>query len=31
MAHQKHGNAFDDAMELLIENGFEGGARQVCR
>jgi transposase-like protein len=24
MAHQKHGNAFDDAMELLIENGFNG-------
>jgi len=23
MAHQKHGNAFDDAMELLIENGFD--------
>ena len=26
MAHQKHGNAFDDAMELLIENGFDGMA-----
>jgi len=26
MAHQKHGNAFDDAMELLIENGFNGMA-----
>lgn len=26
MAHRQHGNAFDDAMELLIENGFEGMA-----
>jgi len=26
MAHQQHGNAFDDAMELLIENGFDGMA-----
>ena len=26
MAHRKHGNAFDDAMELLIENGFDGMA-----
>ena len=26
MAHQKQGNAFDDAMELLIENGFDGMA-----
>jgi len=23
MAHRQHGNAFDDAMELLIENGFD--------
>ena len=26
MAHQQHGSAFDDAMELLIENGFDGMA-----
>jgi len=26
MAHRQHGNAFDDAMELLIENGFDGMA-----
>jgi len=26
MAHRKHGNAFNDAMELLIENGFDGMA-----
>ena len=26
MAHQQHDNAFDDAMELLIENGFDGMA-----
>lgn len=26
MAHQQHGNAFNDAMELLIENGFDGMA-----
>ena len=26
MAPRKHGNAFDDAMELLIENGFDGMA-----
>ena len=26
MAHRTHGNAFDDAMELLIENGFDGMA-----
>jgi transposase-like protein len=26
MAHQKHGNAFDDAMEMLIENGFDSMA-----
>ena len=26
MAHREHGNAFDDAMELLIENGFDGMA-----
>lgn len=26
MAHHKHSNAFDDAMELLIENGFDGMA-----
>lgn len=26
MAHHQHGNAFDDAMELLIENGFDGMA-----
>ena len=26
MAHRKHGNAFDDAMELLIENGFDSMA-----
>ena len=26
MAHQQHGNAFDDAMELLIENGFDSMA-----
>ena len=26
MAHQKHGNVFNDAMELLIENGFNGMA-----
>ncbi len=23
MAHRQHGNAFDNAMELLIENGFD--------
>ena len=23
MAHREHGNAFNDAMELLIENGFD--------
>jgi|AntAceMinimDraft_16_1070373.scaffolds.fasta_scaffold68536_1 transposase-like protein len=23
MAHRQHGNAFDDAMKLLIENGFD--------
>jgi hypothetical protein len=23
MAHQQHSNAFNDAMELLIENGFD--------
>ena len=23
MAHREHGNAVDDAMELLIENGFD--------
>ena len=23
MAHRQHGNAFNDAMELLIENGFD--------
>jgi len=26
MAHRQYGNAFDDAMELLIENGFDGMA-----
>jgi putative transposase len=26
MAHQQHGSAFNDAMELLIENGFDGMA-----
>ena len=26
MAHRQQGNAFDDAMELLIENGFDGMA-----
>ena len=26
MAHRKHGNAFDDAMELLIEYGFDSMA-----
>lgn len=26
MAHQQHGNAFDNAMELLIENGFDSMA-----
>ena len=26
MAHRQHGNAFDDVMELLIENGFDGMA-----
>lgn len=26
MAHRKNDNAFDDAMELLIENGFDGMA-----
>ena len=26
MAHRKYGNAFDDAMELLIENGFDSMA-----
>jgi len=26
MAHRKHGNAFNDAMEMLIENGFDGMA-----
>jgi len=26
MAHRKHGNVFDDAMEMLIENGFDGMA-----
>jgi putative transposase len=26
MAHRQHGNAFNDAMELLIENGFDGMA-----
>ncbi len=26
MAHRQHGNAFDDAMEMLIENGFDGMA-----
>ena len=26
MTHRQHGNAFDDAMELLIENGFDGMA-----
>ena len=26
MAHRKHGNAFDDAMELLIGNGFDSMA-----
>jgi len=26
MAHREHGNAFDGAMELLIENGFDGMA-----
>ena len=23
MTYQRHGNAFDNAMELLIENGFD--------
>jgi len=27
MAHREHGNAFDNAMELLIENGFDGMAK----
>ena len=26
MAHRTHGNAFDDAMEMLIENGFDSMA-----
>jgi len=26
MAHRQHGNAFDDAMEMLIENGFDSMA-----
>ena len=26
MAHRQHGNAFNDAMEMLIENGFDGMA-----
>ena len=26
MAHRTHGNVFDDAMEMLIENGFDGMA-----
>jgi transposase-like protein len=26
MTHKVHGNAFNDAMELLIENGFDGMA-----
>ena len=26
MAHNEHSNAFNDAMELLIENGFDGMA-----
>jgi len=26
MAHRQHGNAFDNAMEMLIENGFDGMA-----
>ncbi len=26
MAHRQHGNAFNDAMELLIENGFDSMA-----
>ncbi len=26
MAHQQHGSAFNDAMELLIKNGFDGMA-----
>jgi len=26
MGHRQHGNAFDDAMEMLIENGFDGMA-----
>ncbi len=26
MAHRQHGNAFNDVMELLIENGFDGMA-----
>ena len=26
MAHRQHGNAFNNAMELLIENGFDGMA-----
>ena len=26
MAHRKNDNAFGDAMELLIENGFDGMA-----
>ena len=26
MVHRKHGNAFDDVMEMLIENGFESMA-----
>ncbi len=27
MAHREHGNAFNDVMELLIENGFDGMAK----
>ena len=26
MAHRQHGSAFDNAMEMLIENGFDGMA-----
>ena len=26
MAHRQHGNTFNDAMELLIENGFDSMA-----
>ena len=26
MAHRKHGNVFDDAMEMLVENGFDSMA-----